>query len=212
MIWWQFNKNCQPRDRRLALLPATSITSAASAGSPAAAALTLFLRMHLRRAILRRSSLLALLLPVAELVLIVPGLGCVSFLHRRCGLGLRMRPALRTAAVVVLVHPPCGGRGTIAVLPDAAVRPPAAQQSAAADAHRDEARRPATLVAASAGLTGCCGRASGRSIPLRIQRLRPCVGLLGANISPPAPVRKAAGEAPASGSQPPGDSQSPAAV
>ena len=52
--------------------------------------LTLFLRMHLRSAILRRCGLRALLLPGAELVFIVPGLGCVSLLHRRCRLGLGM--------------------------------------------------------------------------------------------------------------------------
>src|SRR4249919_452129 len=60
--------------------------------------------MLLRRAILRRSSLLAILLPVAELVLVVPGLGWIAFLHRRRGLGLRMRPALCPTGVVVLVH------------------------------------------------------------------------------------------------------------
>ena len=39
--------------------------------------------LFLRCSVLDRRGLLALLLPVAELVLIVPGLGRVSFLHRR---------------------------------------------------------------------------------------------------------------------------------
>ena len=39
------------------------------------------LTLLLWRAVLRRCSLLALLLPVAELVLVFPGLGCVSFLN-----------------------------------------------------------------------------------------------------------------------------------
>ena len=46
--------------------------------------------LFLRSAILGGRGLLALLLPVSELVLIIPGLGCVSFLHWRRGLGLRM--------------------------------------------------------------------------------------------------------------------------
>ena len=69
--------------------------------------------MLLRRAVLGRGGLLALLLPVAELVLIVPGLGRITFLHRRRRLGLRMRPALR-GAIVVLVYRALGGRGAIA--------------------------------------------------------------------------------------------------
>ena len=44
----------------------------------------------LRCAVLDRGRLLALLLPVAELVLVVAGLGRVSFLHRRGRFGLRM--------------------------------------------------------------------------------------------------------------------------
>ena len=56
----------------------------------------------LRCAVLGRSGLLALLLPVAELVLIVPGLDRVSFLYWRCRLGLRMRPALRPIIVVLI--------------------------------------------------------------------------------------------------------------
>jgi len=56
----------------------------------------------LRCAVLGRRGLLALLLPVAELILIVPGLGRVSFLHGRRRLGLRMRPALRPIVVVLI--------------------------------------------------------------------------------------------------------------
>lgn len=63
--------------------------------------LVLVLRTRLRGVSLRRRPIL---LPVAELVFIVPGLGRASFLHRRRRLGLRMRPALREAIVVVLVH------------------------------------------------------------------------------------------------------------
>jgi hypothetical protein len=44
----------------------------------------------LRWVVLSGRRLLALLLPVAELVFIVPGLGLVSLLHWRGGLGLRM--------------------------------------------------------------------------------------------------------------------------
>lgn len=50
----------------------------------------MFLRMLLRRSILRRCGLLALLLPVAELVLVFPRLGCISFLHWWRRPGLRM--------------------------------------------------------------------------------------------------------------------------
>ncbi len=60
--------------------------------------------LFLRCSALDRRRLLALLLPVAELVLIVPGLGRVSFLHRRSRLGLRMGPALREAIIVVLIY------------------------------------------------------------------------------------------------------------
>ena len=89
----------------------------------------------LRRAVLGGRGLLALLLPVAELVFIVPGLGWVSFLHRRRRLGLRMRPALRSA-IVVLIYRALGRTRSLCV-PDARF-----------------ATRGATI--------GCCGRASGR--------------------------------------------------
>ena len=48
----------------------------------------------LRLPVLLWSSLLALLLPVAELVLVIARLGFVPLLHRGRGLGLGMRPAL----------------------------------------------------------------------------------------------------------------------
>jgi hypothetical protein len=52
--------------------------------------LSRLLMRRLRRPILRRGGLLALLLPGTELVLVVPSLGRVSFLHWRRGLGLRV--------------------------------------------------------------------------------------------------------------------------
>jgi hypothetical protein len=52
--------------------------------------LTLFLGMHLGRTILPRRGLRTLLLPGAELLFVVPRLGGVSLLHRRCRLGLGM--------------------------------------------------------------------------------------------------------------------------
>ncbi len=48
----------------------------------------------LRRPVLRRRGLLALLLPVAELVLVLARLGFVSLLYRGRWLCLWMRPAL----------------------------------------------------------------------------------------------------------------------
>ncbi len=115
----------------------------------------------LRCAILRRRGLLALLLPVAELVLIVPGLGRVSFLHRRRRLGLRMRPALRRGCCRSDL-PRLAADAEPSALQDAPARPPAGPQSAAADGHRAAAFVGGR--AFSGGLTGCCGRASGRSV------------------------------------------------
>ena len=80
--------------------------------------LALLLGMRLRGTILRRCGLRALLLPVAELVLVVPRLGCASLLHWRRRLGLGMGPALRAATVIVLVDRALRGA-------DAPVQPPA---------------------------------------------------------------------------------------
>jgi len=53
--------------------------------------------LFLRCSVLEQARPAGVVAANAELVLIVPGLGRVSFLHRRSRLGLRMGPALREA-------------------------------------------------------------------------------------------------------------------